>query len=283
MSLGRLGILSAGLFVIGLFLFLLFAPFTVVSPGYVGVVTLFGKVADQPLPAGFHLMNPMSDVDEMSVQIEKAHAKFDAASKDLQHVAIVMTVNYQLDSSEAPRLFREVGLNYLQKIVEPAAAEVLKSQIALHNASEILKQRPEIKHTVQEGLSVWLKKYGLLVREISLSDVTFGAEYQRAIEAKQLEEQKAEQKRYELLQAQAQAEIVAAEAKGQADAMAARARGEADSLKLKGEAQAEYNRRVAESLTPALLAAHYYEKWNGVLPQTMLAGEANTLLQLPAR
>jgi regulator of protease activity HflC (stomatin/prohibitin superfamily) len=87
------------------------------------------------------------------------------------------------------------------------------------------------------------------------------------METKQIEEQKAEQKRYELIQAQRQAEISAAQAKGQGDAARERAKGEADATRIRGEAEATYNLKVAASLTAALIQQRYLERWDGKLPQ----------------
>ena len=120
------------------------------------------------------------------------------------------------------------------------------------------------------GLTTWLAKYGIELREVSLANIEFDTSYQRAIEAKQIEEQKAEQKRYELVQAQRQAEIAAAKAKGEGDA-----------LRIKGEAEATYNAQVAASLTPVLIQQQYLSRWDGKLPVYMLSERNGVLLQLP--
>jgi ABC-type transport system substrate-binding protein len=92
---------------------------------------------------------------------------------------------------------------------------------------------------------------------------------------------RAEQKLYELTQAQRQAEIVAATATGKGDAAPAQAEGEADALRTKGEAEATSNAKVAASLTPTLIQQQYLMRWNGQLPQYMLGGDNSLLLQLP--
>lgn len=274
--LGGFAVLIALAFVVAL------SPFTIVDPGNVGVVTVFGDVREKPFNEGFHWMNPLADVEEWNIKVQEQTHSYGAASKDLQDVSVAMTINFRLLGDSAPTMYQTVGRNYFTTIMIPAAAETLKAEIALHNASEILKNRPQIKTTIQTKLSTWLNKYGVEVTEIALKNITFSKEYQNAIEKKQLEEQKAQQKQYELLQAQKQAEIVEAAAKGEANAKIAQATGEAEAIKLRGEAEAEYNRKVSQSLTRDLLALKYYEKWGGVLPQTMLNGDTTPLLQLPA-
>src|SRR2546425_12974332 len=84
------------------------------------------------------------------------------------------------------------------------------------------------KAEVQDDLAKWLAKYGLELKEASLANIAFDPTYAKAIEAKQVQEQFAEQKRYEVLQAQRQAEIAQATAKSQADAVREATKGEAD-------------------------------------------------------
>jgi regulator of protease activity HflC (stomatin/prohibitin superfamily) len=128
----------------------------------------------------------------------------------------------------------------------------------------------------------WLAKYGIELKEAALANIRFDPAYEKAIEDKQIEEQRAEQKLYELVQARRQAEIVAATAKGKGDAARAQADGEADALRTKGQAEATYNANVAASLTPTLIQQQYLVRWNGQLPQYIL-GEGNNgvFLRLP--
>jgi regulator of protease activity HflC (stomatin/prohibitin superfamily) len=80
-----------------------------------------------------------------------------------------------------------------------------------------------------------------------------------------------------LIQAQRQAEIVAATAKGKGDAALAEARGVADALRIKGEAEAAYNARVAASL----IQQQYLARWDGKLPQYTFSGNAVPFVQFP--
>lgn len=259
----------------------IFAPFTVISAGSVGVVRLFGDVYEEPLESGFHIVSPLVKVAEMSTQIEVNQQKFNCASADMQDVVIDMILNYRLSASHAPQVYQQTGYEYYSKLVIPAAAETLKAEIALHNASDILKERPGIKVRVQENIQKWLRPYGIEIAEASLADINFSNEYENAIEAKQLEEQRALQKTYMLQQAEMDARIATAKAKGEADAKVMAAQGDAESLKLRGAAEADYNHQVAQSLTPPLLAAKYFERWDGKLPVTMLGESAQTLIRLP--
>jgi len=284
---GALGVLLARLILvvsIGVpVLILVFSIFRIIPAGHVGVKVLFGQVEPVPLREGLNVVwNPLYDVVTMDTRVLKHTARYDAASKDLQAVHVDMVLNYRLVPDRAPDVYRSIGLSYAIVIVDPAAQEVLKAQTATHNAAEILVRRQAIKSDVQTGITQWLAKYGVELKEASLANIRFDAAYEKAIEAKQIEEQKAEQKRYELIQAQRQAEIAAATAKGKGDAAREEARGVAEALRLKGDAEAAYNARVAASLTPVLIQQQYLARWDGKLPQyTLGGGGAVPFIQIP--
>jgi regulator of protease activity HflC (stomatin/prohibitin superfamily) len=259
-----------------------FSVFRIIPAGHVGVKVLFGQVETVPLREGLNVVwNPLYDIVDMDTRVLKHTARYDAASKDLQAVHVEMVLNYRLSPDRAPEVYRGIGLNFSGVIIDPAAQEVLKAQTATHNAAEILLKRPAIKSDVQRELTAWLAKYGIELKEAALANIRFDANYEKAIEAKQIEEQKAEQKRYELIQAQRQAEIAAATAKGKGDAAREEARGVAEALRLKGEAEAAYNAKVASSLTPVLIQQQYLSKWDGRLPVYTLGGGGTPLIQLP--
>ena len=263
-------------------LIVIFSVFRIIPAGHVGVKVLFGQVEPQPLREGLNVvLNPLYDVVDMDVRVVKHTARYDAASKDLQAVHVEMVLNYRVMPDRAPEVYRNIGPNFSNVIIDPAAQEVLKANTATHNAEEILLQRPQLKSDVQRELTAWLAKYGIDMKEAALANIRFDPAYEKAVEAKQIEQQKAEQKRYELIQAQRQAEIVAATAKGTGDAALAEARGVADALRLKGEAEATYNARVSASLSPVLIQQQYLARWDGRLPQYSFGGNAVPFVQVP--
>lgn len=286
---------------IGAFLFptliVLLSTFVIISTGHVGVVTQFSKVEPEPLYEGFNLVAPWKVVNQMSVQTKKKEGKFDAGSKDLQSVHVIMVINYRLQAKAAPEIFKTVGTDFESVIIAPAEQEVLKAHTAAYQASDILHQRPKLKGEVQKDLAMWLVKYGIELREASLANISFDPGYMKAVEAKQVEEQNAQKKVYEVMQEQREAEKVAAkakgqadkareEAKGEADATRARAQAEADALRLKGQAQNEYNVKVASSLTSALIEQQRIAAWQAggsQVPQIMNgSGGTGFLMQIPA-
>jgi regulator of protease activity HflC (stomatin/prohibitin superfamily) len=262
-------------------LIIVLSSFVVVDSGHIGVVTVFGNVEKVPLYNGLHFVLPYKDVIRMDTRVQKHEARYDAASVDIQAVHAVMALNYRLIDDRAPEVYRTVGLRYEQSIIDPAAAEVLKANTAVHAANDILQQRPRIKADVQDGLTKWLLKYGIQVTEVSIKDIRFDKDFEQAVERKQIAQQVAEQKRYEVDQAKREAESKVARERGEGAALQARAEGEAAALRLRAAAEAEYNAKVTQSLTATLIQQQYLAKWDGKLPQFVTGSGSNLLMQIP--
>jgi len=262
------------------FVVLAYWTFVSIDAGHVGVVRAFGKVEPAPLYEGLHIVMPWKDVQQMSTQIVKHESKYDAVSIDIQAVHTVMAINYSIDPAQAPEIYRTIGMGYETGIINPAASEVLKATTAVHPANDILQQRAKIKSDVQDGITHWLSKYGIVVREVSIKDIRFYSDFEKAVERKQIAQQLAQQKKYEVEQAQQDAAAMVARERGKGEAEKANAEGQAQALRIRGAAEAEYNARVAQSLSPVLIQQQYLQKWNGQLPQYQL-GSSGALVNLP--
>ena len=253
-------------------LVVLLSTFKVIPAGHVGVATLFGQVQPRALPEGLNFINPLLDVTLMSTQVQRRTARYDAASKDLQAVHVEMVLNYRLIPDRAPEVYQTDRPDYVRVCHHrprgPGGAQGHHRRCTTRRRSSSAARSS--RRTSRRSSPSWLAKYGIEMKEAALANIRFDPAYEKAIEAKQIEEQKAEQKRYELIQAQRQAEIVAAEAKGVADA-----------LRIKGEAEANYNGRVSSSLTPVLIQQQYLSRWDGRLPQYSLGGSAVPFIQIP--
>ena len=238
----------------------------IVKAGNVGVVVTFGNVSPVPLEEGLHLVNPLADIVQVDIKLHVHEAVYRAASSDQQNVDIKMKLNFRPSPHAVPKLYKEVGLDYEKKVIDPAAQEVLKAETALHSAGEILRKRPEIKSSVQTKMKNWLVRYDINLEEVAIAEVDFDDEYEAAIKAKQVQEQQALAKEYQLQMAKQDAEIARTNAQGQAD-----------SLRIKGQGESEYNRLVSASLTSALVEVKRVEKWDGKYPTYMGSGSGGGL------
>jgi regulator of protease activity HflC (stomatin/prohibitin superfamily) len=249
--------------------------FVIIPTGFVGVKVLFGNVDPQPLYPGFNVIwNPLYDVVKMDTRVVKFEEKYDAASKDQQVVHTRMALNLRLIPERAPDVYRTIGINYLNVIVTAAAPEVLKANTARHNVAEILHQRQVIKLDVQKGLTEWLARYGLELKEVSLADIRFDANYEKAVENAQIAERNAVASEWN-----AKGKIATQKGDGEADLE--RAKGESAAKRLRADAEEYYNNKVASSLRPVIIQQQYLGKWDGKLPQIMSGSSQGPLLMLP--
>lgn len=228
-------------------LFVSILPFTIIGAGERGVVVRLGKVQPHVLDEGFHFIVPFTDrVQKISVRVQKSDVKTSGASKDLQDVGLELVVNWHINASKANKVFQQIGNEtaVLENIIAPAVSEMAKAATAKKTAEEIITKRQELKADIDKLLVSRLGNYGVTLNDVSIVDIKFSDEFNKAIESKQVAEQEAKQ-----------AIFRAEQAKNDAIARVNKAEGEAKAQQLQ-----------VQSLTPELLQKIALEKWNGVLP-----------------
>lgn len=246
-----------------LIILLSFSTFHVVESGEVGVVTKFGAVQPDILSEGLYMINPISTkVIPIDVRIQKIEADATASSKDLQNVTSVVALNFKLDKTKAHIIFQSLGLDYHQTIIQPAIQESIKSATADYTAEQLITKRPEVKRDVFNSLKQRLEKNNILVTDFSIVDFNFTAEFNKAIERKQIAEQLALTAVNDLNRIKTEAEQARAKAEGEALANLELAR-----------AQAEAQELLAKSINEEILQLEAIKKWDGTMPMVM--GEGN--------
>jgi regulator of protease activity HflC (stomatin/prohibitin superfamily) len=236
--------------------------FVVISAGHQGVQVTMGEVNMQTLNEGLHFVNPISDVREVSVRVNKAELKnANAGTRDLQIVHTDIVVNYRLDGTKVAHVYKEFGLELEDKILLPAVNESFKATTAHYNSEELVTKRDEVSHAIHEQLQIKVAKYGLIVSEISLVNFGFSAQYQAAIEQKVIATQQKLKAEQDLARIQVEAEQNIAKAKG-----------EAESIRI--QAQAIQNQGGKDYVQLKSI-----EKWDGKLP-TMMLGNSTPMINL---
>lgn len=236
--------------VVGLILFSLLAPFTTIPAGSRGVVTHFGKVQDEVLDEGIHFTVPIATtVHKISTRVQKSEDDTEAATRDIQKVRAKIAINWHVDSTKVNTLYQQVGneSDVDTQVISPAVSETLKAATAKMTAEEVLTKRIELKNDIDQMLIKRLARYSIVVDDISLTNLEFTAEFNHAVEQKQIAEQEAQR-----------AEYVRQRAKKDAEATVETAKGQAASQQL-----------TIQSLTPAILQKLAIDKWDGKFPQYM--------------
>ena len=240
-----------GFLLIVLFGFL--KPFAIVDAGERGVVMRFGKVQDTVLDEGLHPIIPVvNTVKKLTVRVQKNDVNAEASSRDLQDIKMDVAINWHIEPTAVNKVFQRVGdeQQIVLRIINPAVSEVVKAATAKKNAEEIITKRTELKQEIDSQLKDRLGSYGIGVDDVSLVNISFSAEFAKAIEAKQIAEQEAKRAEFEALKAEKQAQADVNRAKGQAEAQ----------------------RLQRQTLTAELLQKQAIEKWDGKFP-LVLGGE----------
>lgn len=226
---------------------------TTVPTGFVGVKTNFGRVIDQ-IPPGIHAKAPLgiTQVNLMETRVQKEQVTASAASRDLQQVTSVVALNFRLDESKAMYVYQKVGNEYQVRIIAPAIQESVKATTAKFTAEELITKRQQVGEEIKTSLANRLSDEGLVIEDLNIVDFDFSKSFNEAIEAKVTAEQNA-------LAAKNKLEQI----KFEADQAIAVARGKAEAQKVEGEAL---------RANPEVLQLRAVEKWNGVLPGTMVPG-----------
>ena len=251
----------------------IYGLFGKVPTGQVGIVTVFGKVQDTVLEEGFHVKNPFAKITTMDVRTQKANSNMSAFSSDIQQVQVAVSMNYSVNKSTAMNLFREVGVAYVETVINPRISENVKVVIARYNAESLVEQREVLSTEILTLMKEDMAAYGINVSAVSIEDIDFTDAFTTAVEDKQVATQtklaaETEQARL-TMEAEAEAERKVILAEAEAEIAKIQADNEAYAITAKAQAEAEANTMVAESLTQELIDYTEAVNWNGQLPVFM--------------
>jgi prohibitin 2 len=141
-------------------------------------------------------------------------------TRDLQTVDITLRVLYKPSAPHLPEIYRTLGENYDARVLPSIVNEVLKSIIAQYDANQLITQREQISRRIARNLEERATDFYILVDDVSITHLTFGREYTKAIEDKQVAQQEAERGRYTVMQAREDKKSAILRAEGEAEAAA---------------------------------------------------------------
>lgn len=249
----------ASVFVIVVLIWLL-SGVKIINPTEVGIKVNFGTAEEKTLESGIHYaLFPFADIRTMDTRVVLVEQDGESASKDLQSVFYKVAVSYHINKENMYDIFMRLGNSDGVKtaVVFPAISETQKAITSKYNAEEILTKREEIKKSIDTDLRVRLEKFNIVLDEVSIVNINFSPEYNKAIEEKQVAQQNALKAQYQKDEAKVLAEKKVIEA----------------------EAQAKAQQLLQSSLTKEMVTKMWIEKWNGILPTTM-TGDSDLIMNL---
>ncbi|MEB3180197.1 MAG: prohibitin family protein [Nostocaceae cyanobacterium] len=198
-----------------------FNSFIIINPGQAGVISILGKARDNALMEGIHLKPPLiSIIDVYDLTVQKFEVPAESSTKDLQNLSARFAINFRLDPTQVVEVRRKQGSleNIVSKIIAPQTQESFKIAAANRTVEEAITKRAELKEDFDTALGERLDKYGIIVLDTSVVDLTFSPEFARAVEEKQIAEQRAQRAVYVAREAEQEAQAEINRAKGKAEA-----------------------------------------------------------------
>jgi regulator of protease activity HflC (stomatin/prohibitin superfamily) len=232
--------------------------FVIVPAGHRGVALWWGSVEKRIMGEGLNFKVPIAErVIKVDVRVQPHPFKeIDASSREYQIVKMTGMMNFHIDPSFVNDLYQKVGLDFADKVIDPAFNDFVKEVVPTYPIGEILPKREEIRQRAMKKLGDNLSRYHIIVDDIYFANIRFSAEYEGAIEAKQVAQQQVETQKQVLAQREIEAQQKVATAKG-----------EAESILVVAQGQAKANDALSRSISPILVQYKSVEKWNGILPQ----------------
>jgi regulator of protease activity HflC (stomatin/prohibitin superfamily) len=236
----------------------LWGTFVIVPAGHRGIALWWGSVEKRIMGEGLNFKVPIAEnVIKVDVKVQPHPFKeIDASSKEYQMVKMTGMMNFHLDPAYVNDLYQKVGLDFADKVIDPAFNDFVKEVVPTYPIGEILPKREEIRQRAMKKLGDNLARYHIIVDDIYFANIQFSAEYAGAIEAKQVAQQQVETQKQVLAQREIEAQQKVATAKG-----------EAESIQVVAQGQAKANDALSRSISPILVQYKGIEKWNGILPQ----------------
>jgi regulator of protease activity HflC (stomatin/prohibitin superfamily) len=236
----------------------LWGTFVIVPAGHRGVCLWWGSVEKRIMGEGLNFIVPIAErVIKVDVKVQPHPFKeIDASSKEYQMVKMTGMMNFHIDPSYVNDLYQKVGLDFADKVIDPAFNDFVKEVVPTYPIGEILPKREEIRQRAMKKLGENLARYHIIVDDIYFANIRFSPGYEGAVEAKQVAQQQVETQKQVLAQREIEAQQKVATAKG-----------EAESIQVVAQGQAKANDALSRSITPILVQYKSIEKWNGILPQ----------------
>ena len=205
--------------------------FKQIDAGKVGVKSLYGSVQPVVLESGLHLINPLLDVTDFDIQTQNYTMSADhnegaqegddairVLSNDGLEVVIDLTVLYKISPADAPKIFKQIGVNYTDKIVRPVTRTRIRDNAVYYDAVALYStKRNEFQQRIFKSIEEDFKTRGLILEQLLIRNINLPASVKTTIESKINAEQDAQKMTFVLQKEKQEAERKRVEAQGIAD------------------------------------------------------------------
>lgn len=220
-----------------------------VEAGHVGIVYRFGSIVGQR-SEGLQFIPPWETMTTASVQVQRQRFEgISGFSKETQEVIITATLNYSVAPGAVQNLYRTVGSNWFNVLIEARINNFFKEETVKYDATAVAPSRELIRTAVKNRLAQDMDQYSVTIHDLLIDNLDFRPEFKQAIENKQIATQDALREGERVKQKQNEAQQAIETAKGAAE-----------STRINAEGQAAANRLLSASLTPEVIQFQAVQK-----------------------
>lgn len=183
------------------------------------IFSRLGGIKSETYSEGLHLRMPWFQYPIIyDIRSRPRKISSPTGSKDLQMVNITLRVLSRPDADTLPDVYKNLGLDYDEKVLPSICNEVLKSVVAKFNASQLITQRQQVSLLVRRELTERARDFNIILDDVSITELSFSKEYAAAVEAKQVAQQEAQRAAFFVEKAYQERQQKIVQAEGEADA-----------------------------------------------------------------
>jgi len=176
-------------------------------------------VKDTVVNEGTHFLIPWLQKSIIyDVRTKPRNISTTTGSKDLQMVSLTLRVLHRPDVQMLPKIYQSLGTDYDERVLPSIGNEVLKAIVAQFDAAELITQREAVSARIRTDLLKRASEFNIALEDVSITHMTFGKEFTRAVEQKQIAQQDAERARFIVEKAEQERQANVIRAEGEAEA-----------------------------------------------------------------
>jgi regulator of protease activity HflC (stomatin/prohibitin superfamily) len=256
-----------------------------------GVLLRYGAVVGTAQP-GLGFKVPLMDtVEKVSVKTTTfTWDKMNSYSYDQQPADLKISVTLRAAPEKVSDLYAKFGLlqTAVNQVVSPVVNQQVKVVFGRYTAVKAIQERGQLNSAIKDAITATLKDDPMIIIEsVQLENIEFSQTYLHSIEQRMLAEVEVQKLQQNAEREKVQAQITVTQANAKANAVRAEAQANAEATRLNGEAKASNIRITGDAeaaaiearakalgTNPNLVTLVQAERWNGVLPTTMVPGSA---------
>ncbi|KAJ9501824.1 Prohibitin-1, subunit of the prohibitin complex (Phb1p-Phb2p) [Exophiala xenobiotica] len=176
-------------------------------------------VQEKVVNEGTHFLVPwLQKAIVYDVRTKPRNISTTTGSKDMQMVSLTLRVLHRPEVQMLPKIYQSLGQDYDERVLPSIGNEVLKAIVAQFDAAELITQREAVSNRIRTDLLKRAQEFNIALEDVSITHMTFGREFTRAVEQKQIAQQDAERARFIVEKAEQERQANVIRAEGEADA-----------------------------------------------------------------